>query len=98
MRNLPPKVTRGGGANPPPAKLPCEPSLLSCARELFSYLCELQAVQGEARHGLLSPEPAEISGNSESADDSLEATLGRSCRMAACLVGEARTMNAKLLG
>ncbi len=78
---------------------PKEPSLLTCAQELRGYLYELGKIHADTRSQLFQPEPSEIRGNgSEETGDTLEGVLRHSCRLAACLVGEARSINARLIG
>ncbi len=79
---------------------PKEPSLLTCAQELFGYLHDLASAQREARARIFMPEPCDRpdTGECRPNPESLEAILRQSCQLAANLVGEARTINAKLLG
>ncbi len=89
----------GGGQCNGPISEPALP-LRKCAHELLVYLYDLRTEQEVLYGGAFAPVPKGQCGSEglNEPDESLETTLRRACRLAASLVGEARTINAKLLG
>lgn len=74
---------------------PKEPSMKDKAMELLRFLGELSEVQDSTQAKLFGPFPEKgESGNDD--EPGLEELLARATLMAASLVGQARTMNARI--
>lgn len=73
---------------------PQEPTILNKLSEAWSYLMELSSLQAAHRVALFGPEPN--ASQSEVKMESIEAFAGAICAQAACLVGEARTIQNRL--
>ncbi len=81
------------------APAPTEPNLLTCSQELRAYLFELASLHQAIRQSVFQAVPVGAGeGKSTETRDTLEGVLRESCQLAASLVGEARTINAKLFG
>jgi hypothetical protein len=76
---------------------PKEPNMLRRTEELLGYLSELDQLQAETRRRLYGPSPeCDPSVNSKMATEYLDDMLLRACQKAACLVGEQKSILARI--
>jgi hypothetical protein len=77
---------------------PREPGIRARLMELIGYLDEHEKCQAELRQQLCGPSPVggPESGNKRLGDPSIEELLAGACQKAACLVGEQKSINARL--
>lgn len=75
---------------------PREPNVSARAKELIGYLYELDGVQAAIRASLYGASPQDASGTSQAGDRSLEELVAMACQMAACILGEAKSIHSRL--
>jgi len=78
---------------------PSEPALGGRARELLGYLQELEQVQGEIRYKLMGRAPSQAAAegpNKRTDEPCIDELLAVACTLAANLVGEQKTILARI--
>ncbi len=77
---------------------PTDPGIKGKLMELLNYLGEAEREQSILREALLGPSPELANGGTvhSEREPSIDELLMRACHQAACLVGESKSINARL--